>query len=942
MAEQRLSSRRYEFFSRQAERSAVRRLLRATLTGRGGALVIRGEAGIGKTELLEGVLATVPGLGQMHVAGREFETDLPFTALHELCKPMLARLGTLPDPQRAALEVAFALRDGATPDRARAGLAVLGLLSDAARERPIVCVVEDAQWLDQASAEILTFVARRVEAEPVAFLFALRDPAASGAFDGLPAQTLGRLGNDDALALLNSRIHAPLDQRIRDQIIAEARGNPLALLELQRYVEPAALAGGFGLPDAVRVPEHIEAGYRKRLAALPAETQKLLLIAAAESLGEPTLFWRAAERLGIDAGAAAPAEAAGLFDLGVRVRFHHPLVRPAVYHAASPDDRRAVHRALADVTDPLVDPDRRAWHRGRSVFVPDEAVAEELERSVDRAHAHGGMAAAAAFLERAAALTSDPARRTTRALAAARYKHRAGAVDAAAGLLATAVAGPLDGRQRALAEVLSAQIADHGGHGGTATPLLLGAAEKLEGYDRPLAHQTYLEAFAATLRAGRLGEGGLLPKISRAARATLTMTDQERPGPPDLFLEALSTQAIDGHAAAVPVLRKAVGAFLDGTGEHEHADHWLWLASGAVADLCDDEEWIAVTERHVRLARRFGALLVLPNALRNLALVHIHTGEFAAAAALIDEAYAVLEEDPISSWLDPVLPAWRGDAERVSSVIETIVPVARERAQGMVLTVLDYANAVLHNGIGRYDVALQAARTAYRHDAFGFGSLLPPELVEAAARAGQPRLAEPALDQLIERTNASGTDWALGIQLRSRALLTDGPRAEALYQKAIDRLERTRLVPYLARTHLVYGEWLRRQARRTDARIHLRIAHEKLTAIGADGFAARAARELAACGERPRKSADNPFDLLTAQELQIALLVADGATSKEAAGRLFISPRTVDAHLRNIFKKLDLTSRRQLRTLRPNRPADLSPASTCRSVSREVLRDRSW
>lgn len=346
------------------------------------------------------------------------------------------------------------------------------------------------------------------------------------------------------------------------------------------------------------------------------------------------------------------------------------------------------------------------------------------------------------------------------------------------------------------------------------------------------------------------------------------------------------------------------------------------------ADLCDDEGRIAVNERRVQLARQGGTLLVLPTALRTLALVRIHTGEFAEAAALIDEADKVPEEDPFPSWLDPVLPAWRGDTERVASLIETITPAARQYTQGMVLTIIDYANAVLHNGIGRYDVALQAARTASRHDLFGFHSLIPPELVEAAARAGRPRLAEPALKQLIERTDASGTDWALGLQLRSRALLSDGPQAEALYLEAIDRLERTRLTPYLARTHLVYGEWLRRQARRSDARAQLRIAHEKLSAIGADGFAARAARELAACGERPRKPADNPLDRLTAQERRIALLVADGATSKEAAGQLFLSPRTVDAHLRNIFKKLDLTSRRQLRNLPLNGPTGLSPAST--------------
>ncbi|MEV5704144.1 AAA family ATPase [Actinoallomurus sp. NPDC052274] len=914
MTERPRSTSRYEFVSRKAELSAVQRLLRATQAGRGGTLVIYGEAGIGKTELLEHALTTVPGLDQIRVTGRQFEAELPFTALHELCRPMLTRLEALPDPQRAALEVALALRDGTAPDTVRVGLAVLGLLSDAAREQPIVCVVDDAQWVDQASAEILTFVARRVEREPVAFLITMReDPSGCKALEGFPAQLLGGLGNDDALALLGSLLHTPLDRRVRDQIIAEARGNPLALLELPRLAEPAALAGGFGLPDAVPVPERIEAGYRGRLAGFPAETRTLLLIAAAESLGEPTLLWRAAERLGIHADAAAPAEADGLLDLGVRVRFRHPLVRSAVYRAASPGDRRAVHRALADVTDPLVDPDRRAWHRAMSVLVPDEAIAEDLERSADRACARGGVAAAARFLERAVALTPDPPRRAARALAAARFKHRAGDAEAATGLLATALAGPLDGERHALAELLSAQIADHGRREGRAASRLLEAARRLETYDRPLARQAYLEAIAATLRAGRLGEGGLLPKISRAA---LAAAGPEPPRPLDLLLEALSTQAIDGYAAALPSLRRAVRSFLDDTSEQERDAHWLWLACGVAIDLCDDEEWLAITERQVRQARRWGALLVLPSALRNLALVRAHTGDFHQAAALLDEADAIPEHNLMDSWLKPLLPAWRGDTEQVSSLIETIARLAREYPLGILLTVADYATAVLNNGIGRYDAALQAARTAYRHEMFAFHSLIAPELIEAAARAGHPRLAEPTLERLIERTDAVGTDWALGVQLRSRALLSEGPEAEGLYQEAIDRLRRTRLKPHLARAHLIYGEWLRRQARRADARSQLRIAFEELSAMGADGFAARAAREMAACGDRPRKPTGDPLDGLTAQERQIALLVAQGATSKEAAGQLFISPRTVEAHLRNIFSKLGLTSRRQLRDLR--------------------------
>jgi DNA-binding CsgD family transcriptional regulator/tetratricopeptide (TPR) repeat protein len=910
----------HEFLSRTTELAAVGDLLRAALSGRGGTLVIRGETGIGKTAMLEHALTTAPGLRRVRAVGREHETELPFTALHQLCEPLLSRLESLPGPQRTALEVVFALRDGMAPDLFRVGLGVLGLLSGAARERPIVCVVDDAQWLDHASAQVLTFVARRVAAQPVAFLFALRRPAEPDLFDGLPSRTLAGLGDGDALALLRSQIRAPLDERIRDQIVAEARGNPLALLEVPRHVGPVELAGGFGLPDALPVPERVEVAYREHLAALPAQTQRLLLVAAAEPLGEPALLWRAAEELGIGTEAAGPMEAAGLVDLGVRVRFRHASLRSAVYRAASLEDRRAVHRVLADVTDPDLHPDRRAWHRGWSVFLPDETVAEELEQAAYPACARGGIAAAAAFLERAAALSPDPARRAARALAAARFKHRAGAAGAAIGLLATAEAGPLDPARRALATRLSAQIAAHMGRG-EAPALLLSAARRLEPHDLPSAHETYLEAFAAALRAGRLGDRGLLAEVARAARGSLTTAEGGAVARPLLLsLDALTAQVLDGHTAAVPLMSKAVDVFLHRMGGHERDGHWLWPACNAAADLWDEEAWRTLCERHVRLARRSGTLIALPLALRSLALAYIHAGEFAEAATLIDDAHTIAEGGGGPSWAELALAAWRGDRERISSLIETSLCAARDRRQGRALSMIDYSNAVLHNGTGRYDVALRAARTAYHLDEPGFRSFIPPELVEAAARAGQPRLAEPVLEQLVERTQASPTDWALGIQCRSRALLGDGPEAEDLYREAIERLARTRSVVHLARAHLVYGEWLRREARRGDARVQLRIAHEKLTMTGAGAFAARAARELSACGERPRKPAATPIDRLTAQELQIARLVADGATSKEAAGQLFLSPRTVDAHLRNIFRKLGLTSRRQLRDLRLAEP----------------------
>ncbi|WP_433174894.1 ATP-binding protein [Actinoallomurus sp. CA-150999] len=907
------------FRSREVELSAVEDLLREVGAGRGGAMVVCGEAGIGKTALLEQALEVIPQARRLDAAGQEFETELPFTALHELCVPLLDGLDSLPGPQRAALEVAFAVREGAAPDRFRVGLAVLGLLTGAARERPVVCVVDDTDWIDDASAQVLAFVARRVGDSPVALLFALRGAVASGRFAGLPVRTVTGLGTEDALALLSSRIHAPLDERIRDQILAESRGNPLALIELVRGIGMPELAGGFGLPEALRVPERMEAAYRERLAALPEPTRRLLLVAAAEPLGEPALFWRAAELLGIGIEAITAAEEAGLLDVGVDVRFPHPLARSVVYRAAAPEERRAVHQALAQVTDPRRDADRRAWHRAQSVLLPDESIAGELERSADRAHARGGVAAAAGFLERAAALSPDPGRRAGRALAAARFKQQAGATEAAIRLVTTAQAGPLDARRHALAELLRVQL-EMGGHGGAADRLL-DAARGLESHDGLWAEMTYLQALTAAIGAGRLGESRRLAQDVRTARAAFVAAPWR---PVQLLLDALAAQMIDGYTVAAPLLGKAMDALVPADSAQVPDGRWLRPACGVAPDLWDEHAWSTLAERYVRTVRESGALIELPVALRCLALYRIHTGEFGDAASLIAVAHDLAEANGTHgpSWADMALAAWRGDRERTAAMSETIAILARERGQGWVLSAVDYATAVLHNATGRYQVAAQTARAADEHDEPGLSAFVLPELIEAATRTGDVALAERALERLVQRTRTFGTEWALGIEARSRALLLAGSSAEDLYEEAIDRLGRSRAAVQLARARLVYGEWLRRESRRGDARVQLRIAHQELTTIGAAGFAARAARELSACGDRPPEATATPFDRLTAQELKIARLIAEGATSKEAAGRLFLSPRTIDAHVRNIFKKLNLTSRSQLRGLRTRLPAD--------------------
>jgi hypothetical protein len=559
---------------RSKERSALDSLLACARGGLGGALVLRGEPGVGKTALLEYMIDSALGFRVARAGGVESEMELAFAALHQLCAPMLDRLERLPDPQRDALGVALGLRAGQAPDGFLVGLAVLSLLAEVASERPLLCVVDDAHWLDRASAQALAFAARRLLAEPVALIFASRQPG--GEFTGLPMQLVRGLDNSDARALLDSVLRVPLDERVRDRIIAEALGNPLALLELPREFTPEEMAGGFGVLTAPGLPGRIEQSFLRRYEALPPEARQLSLVAAAEPAGDPVLVWRAAGRLGISPGAAAAAEAGGLLVIGAWVRFRHPLVRSAVYRAASPPQRRAVHQALAEATDSQADPDRRAWHLAEAAPGPDEEVAGELERSAGRAQARGGVAAAAAFLERSVALTSDPARRADRALAAADAKLQVAAYDAARRLLAAAEAGPpLDEWQRARADLLRGQVAFVSRHGMDAPLLLLKAARQFEPFDVGMARQTYLEALSAALFASHLGAGGGVRGVAEAARWAPPSPHPERG--PDLLLDGLALLITEGYAAGVPVLKRALQAFR--RGHMSAAEGWAGCGS---------------------------------------------------------------------------------------------------------------------------------------------------------------------------------------------------------------------------------------------------------------------------------------------------------------------------------------------------------------------------
>jgi DNA-binding NarL/FixJ family response regulator len=885
-------------------------------------LVIRGEAGVGKTALLHHCARQASGFRVARVAGVESEMELPSAGLHQLCAPMLGRLDALPEPQRAALRIALGLSSGPAPERFLVSLAALSLLAEVAAERPLLCLVDDAQWLDAASRQVLGFVARRLLAESVAIVFAIREPCDERELVGLPELMLGGLPENDARDLLATVIPGRLDERIRDRLIAETRGNPLAIVELPRELAATQSVGAFGLAEAQALSGRIEETFRRRLEALTEETRLLLLVAAAEPVDDPLLVWHAAERLGIGLSAATAEDTEGLLAIGERVTFLHPLVRSAVYRSASIHDRRAVHLALAEVTDSQIDADRRAWHVAVAAPGPSEEVAAELERSAGRARARGGVAAAAAFLRRSVALTRDPARRVDRALAAAHASMQAGAFDAALELLAAAEAGNLDELQRARVELLRGQVA--AASAGTEAPAqLLKAARRLEPLDPQLARETYLDAWGAALFAGPLASGQGLVDVSRAARAAPRPAHD--PHPSDLLLDALAELVTEGRAAAVPALRRAISAFRGEQVSVEKGLQWGVLASSAAVEIWDFESWDAVITRQMELARDAGALAFLSIALNGEGIVVAWRGDFAAAALVNVEADAVTEATGtrIAPYGGLLLAALRGREGEARALIDATIRDATADGEGLAVQYAQWTTAVLCNGVGRYEDALAAAQQASDVTPELFIAVWAlPELIEAAVRSGNADLAPAALERLVASAEAGATDWGLGIAARSRALLSDGDTAERSYAEAIDRLSRTPLGPELARAHLLYGEWLRRAQRRVDARLQLRAAHEMFVAMGAAGFADRARHELLATGAKVRRRIDETRDELTPQEELIARLARDGRTNSQIGAELYISPRTVEWHMKKVFNKLGISSRMGLHDALPTADAE--------------------
>ncbi|WP_319452813.1 MULTISPECIES: ATP-binding protein [unclassified Mycobacterium] len=916
---------------RPTECETLRKLVTDVRSDGSRVLVLRGEAGVGKTALLDYVAEQAAGFRVARVSGVESDMELAYAGLQQLCAPLLKHLDELPEPQREALNVAFGRGVGPTPDRFLVGLAVLSLMAAAATDQPLLCVVDDAQWLDQVSVQTLGFVARRLLADPVALVFAVRTTGGP-VLAGLPELVIGGLSDADARELLESVMVGGIDPLVRDRLVAETRGIPLAILEVPRSVSSSELAGGFWISGKRSSTAAIEDDFVRRIQALPPQTRRLLLVAAAEPVGDLALFLAAAARLGIPVDALGPAEAAGVIELGPRVRFHHPLMRSATYRAADLTDRRATHRALAEATDPQSDPDRRAWHAANAAAGPDDEVAAELEASASRAQSRGGIAAAATFLERATALTSDPAQRAARALAAAQAKRDAAAPEAAHELLAIAELGRLSDFQRSQVARLRAQmefVRSRGGEDGAprvgqTAPQLLDAAEGLEHHDDFSARETYLEAIAATMYAGRLSEPAALADIAYAAGPAISRTP-ELPRPVDLLLKGVAERVTGGLSAGSATLRAALEAMCQlAQSDASSVRRWMVvpgfpiLQEAAAHELWDEEIVDQLSTAVVRQARHVGALDGLPRALVYRAGVHLLAGEFATATTLIEEANGIAaatdHHRPVR-YHSLLLSAWRGDPAEAISTIDAAAADGIARGEGRLLGLTRYATAVLYNGLGRYEEAFAAAREGCEYEDLGFYGWCLFEMIEAAARTGEHEAVASAMQRFEERAGASGTDWGVGALASAQALLADNEHAEGLFVEALERLDRTRVVVHLARTRLSYGEWLRRMNRRVDARKQLSSAYEMFTTMGAQGFAERARRELAATGEKVRKKTVGSGNELTAQEAQIARLAADGLTNSEIGAQLFISTHTVEWHLRKVFAKLGITSRRQLRSV---------------------------
>jgi DNA-binding CsgD family transcriptional regulator len=910
------------FVGRSREFSRLDGLLAGACRGRSGVLVLRGEAGIGKTKLLEAVVSSATDWQVLRTVGVGSEAEFAFAALHQLCRPSLDLLGELPGPQRDALGAAFGLTATAPPERFLVGLATLSLLSAAASERPVVCVVDDAQWLDRESAQTLAFVARRLLTDPIVMLFATRNDA--GELAGLPDLVLSGLADEDADELLSSVVEGPLAPRVRSRVIEETRGNPLALLELPRGLTTADLAVGFGVPVEMPMSRRIEETFGRRIQQLPFDTRRLLVIAAADQVGQAATVWRAAAKLGIGADAVEAAEVAGLVNLDSLVRFRHPLVRSAVYRGASRQERQIAHRALADVSHPVIEPDRRAWHLAAATDEPDEGVADELERSAGRAHERGGLVAAATFLERSAELTPDLERRAVRRLLAAGAFLLSGMIDRARQTLELTAGQLADPVARAQAMRMEGALRFADGRGGDTPSQLFGAALTLREFDPRLASETMMEALEAAMWAAQLTTGTTMGDVAEAVRPWFEANAPDSTA--TFLLQGYSRRAIVGYPSPVEPWRQAVLAGADDVSGSTRLQllGMLWNSTG---DMLDYQSHISVARERVRQARQEGALATLPIALVCLAWSELLGGRIEAAEALNAEATEIAQATGVPEFpgahgiVRLGILGWRGHERETRQLAKEVVAEAVERGQGLTVRIVDMVLATHELGFGRNEEAMRHALTVFEDDPWYVGSMSVVDLIEGACRSNHRDVAEAALARLSERAEASQTPWALGLLARSRALMAPDNEAEHSYLEALEALGRSGVMTAFGRAQLLYGEWLRGQRRRREAREQLHSARDTLLVTGAGAFARRAEAELIAAGERTGGRRDETRSELTSQELQVAQLAAEGQSNSEIAAQLYISPHTVSYHLGKVYDKLQVRSRNQLsRALASSQP----------------------
>jgi DNA-binding CsgD family transcriptional regulator len=913
------SGPRVPLIDRRVEKQALHEVLDSVRAGMSGALVLRGEPGVGKSALLDYAVGRAADLQIVRTAAVESEMAMGFAAVHQLLVPLLPVVDRLPEPQRRALGVAFGLMSGPPADPFLVGLAVLTLLADAAEVRPVLCVVDDAQWLDEESAGALSFVARRLLADRVGMLFAVRETTEPAPrLEGLPGLPIAGLPNEGARELLESSVNQPVDREVAARVIAETGGNPLAIVEGARALTPEQLGGRAPLPEPLPVGHQLDVLFARRVRNLPCDTQTLLLLASADQPGLGDRLWQAATALGIPESAAVPAEAAGLVMSWPEVRFFHPLVRSAVYHAATAVQRRQAHRALAAACDPERDVVPRAWHLAAAAARPGEGVAAGLAAAADKAGSRGGYAAAASFLERAALLTPDQERRAERRLSAAQAHLLAGTVDRADALLVEANKDLRDPRSTAQATRLGGTVHFARGQVARAASALVDAATRLRPLDPGAARDALLSALEAAVYAGWASSTALLHEIARIAR--------ELPPPEDpndeatvLLLEGCTGRVTGGYASAVPILRRAVRAFLADALDPNVALPRFQLAAVVAVDLLDDVAVDRLTTQWANRARERGALAKLAGALGfRSALVDAPGGRLVAARAAESEVRELAElthnpgvVPPSGAGTLPVL-VLGGQESQARATAAAVAQEAPARGAAGEAAFAECCLGVLEISLGNYGSAVERLHPAYTDDTPVVGTQVLPDLVEAAVRAGRQDLAHRALLRLEDRAPATGTPLALGLLARSRALLAGPADARPRYEDALHLLGRTRTAPQLARAHLLYGEWLRRQRQRREARDQLRAALDMFDGMGLRCFAERARVELRATGERTRKRAPGTPEELTPQEAQIAVLVSRGEANRQIAAQLFVSTKTVEYHLGKVFRKLGVTSRTQL------------------------------